>query len=452
MKEDYGKLKSDYETLKEEHENLKYDYKELKAECNTLDAEKEMLEKWLEETRSKKSGSTSDKDFSDEVMEVTELSQEAKVYYTRAHGTKNVGIRVESPITIPDEAAKTVNSDKAEGKRKLDAVPEITGDESCTKKARMEESQIEPIQSMTETEVTKMAKVDETVKEVEIDKTVQIEPIQSEAVMVEKVPEIVEVVESVPETMTEEASQFEPVQTDTAPMIDALDDLDDIDFTESEPEAEPETNPDDEIPADLLERFAYLEKMKYNPVYLNGLTVSQINEEYEKCLTAQDKVAADEKEFIVEMGEWTPLQESLNIEDLPPQELYHQNPEEMSSRNMREWLSSRNYPYRTLKKLKHESLKKIVISFMKTEKMYNRMFYLDYNNPQYYELTKRYKVLGPKELPVMALPEDAHKKRKELIDMFPSEVKSYNVPTDVRESWHKSATAGDIVRSLLSKG
>ncbi|KAK1427822.1 hypothetical protein QVD17_16518 [Tagetes erecta] len=192
--------------------------------------------------------------------------------------------------------------------------------------------------------------------------------------------------------------------------------------------------------------------MKYNAVFLNGLTVSQINEEYEKCMIAQDKAEADKKEFIIEMGEWTPLQESLNIEDLPPTELYHQNPEEMSSTDMRSWLSSRNYPYRTLKRLKSESLRKIVVSFMKTEKMYNRMFYLDYNNPQYFELTKRYKILGPKELPVMALPENAHKKRHELMDMFPSEVKSYNIPMDVRESWHKSATAGDVVRSLLRKG
>ncbi|KAK1407829.1 hypothetical protein QVD17_39456 [Tagetes erecta] len=284
--------------------------------------------------------------------------------------------------------------------------------------------------------------VEETVTNAEVDKSVQIEPIQSETVEDEEVPE----------TVTVEASQFEPVQTDNAPMIEALNDLDDIDFTESEPEAEPETNVDQEIPDDLDQRFAYLEKMKYNAVFLNGLTVSQINEEYEKCVIAQDKAAADEKEFIIEMGEWTPLQESLNIEDLPPTELYHQNPEEMSSRNMRDWLSSRNYPYKTLKRLKSESLRKIVVSFMKTEKMYNRMFYLDYNNPQYYELTKRYKVLGPKEIPVMALPENAHKKRHELMDMFPSEAKSYNIPMDVRESWHKSATAGDVVRSLLSKG
>ncbi|KAK1406522.1 hypothetical protein QVD17_41920 [Tagetes erecta] len=445
LKIEHDELKDKYDRLKEEHENLKYDYKELKAECNTLEDEKEMLEKWLEETKPKKSGSTSDKDFSDEVVEMTEATQVSKVYLTRARGTTNVGIRVDSPIIIPDEAvAETVNTDKAEGKRKLDAVPEITGDEGCSKKAKLDETvQIEPIQSVAVVEMAEIAKdVEENVTNAEVDKSVQIEPIQSETVEVEEVPK----------TVTVEASQFEPVQTDNAPMIEALDDLDDIDFTESEPEAEPETNVDQEIPDDLDQRFAYLEKMKYNAVFLNGLTVSQINEEYEKCMIAQDKAEADEKEFIIEMGEWTPLQESLNIEDLPPTELYHQNPEEMSSREMRDWLSSRNYPYRTLKRLKSESLRKIVVSFMKTEKMYNRMFYLDYNNPQYYELTKRYKILGPKELPVMALPENAHKKRQELMDMFPSEVKSYNIPMDIRESWHKSATAGDVVRSLLSKG
>ncbi|KAK1434378.1 hypothetical protein QVD17_00117 [Tagetes erecta] len=449
--ETFKALDADHEKLKADHEKLKEDYKELSVECNTLNAENEMLEKWLEEAKPKKSSSTSDKDFSDDVMEVAEPSRDAKFDYTRARGTKNVGERIDSPIPIPDEAADPVNLDKAEGKRKLDDVPELVKEDEIAKKARMEETvQIEPIQSesVIETEVSEVAKLDEIVKEFETDKTVQIEPIQSESVVAAEVPEVVEVVENVQETVSEEAFQFEPVQTETAPMIEALDDLDDIDFTDSEPEA----NPDDEIPSDLPERFAYLEKMKYNPVYLNGLTVSQINEEYEKCLNAQDKVTADEKEFVVEMGEWTPLQESLNIDDLPPKELYHQDPEEMSSTSMREWLSSRNYPFKTLKRLKRESLKKIVVSFMKTEKMHNRMFFLDYNNPQYYELTKRYKVLEPKEVTVMALPEDAHKKRKELIDMFLSEMKAYNIPMDVRESCHKSATAGDIVKSLLSKG
>ncbi|KAK1414872.1 hypothetical protein QVD17_30633 [Tagetes erecta] len=437
LKIEHDELKDKYDKLKEEHDNLKYDYTELKAECNTLEAEKEVLERWIKEEEAE--SSESDKDF----VTVTEPNVEY--------------------VPIPDEAAaETVKFDKAEGKRKLDAVPEITGDEISAKKARIEETevvdltkedeimpdteikktvQIEPIQSESVAE-TEVFEATDSEKEVGSEETVQIEPIQSEAVEVE----------SLPETVAEEASQFEPVQTDNAPMIEALDDLDDIDFTEFEPEAEPETNVDQEIPDDLDQRFAYLEKMKYNPVFLNGLTVSQINEEYEKCMIAQDKAEADKKEFIIEMGEWTPLQESLNIEDLPPTKLYHQNPEEMSSSNMRDWLSSRNYPYKTLKRLKSESLRKIVVSFMKTEKMYNRMFYLDYDNPQYYELTKRYKILGPKELPVMALPENAHKKRHELIDMFPSEVKSYNIPMDVRESWHKSATAGDVVRSLLSKG
>ncbi|KAK1441493.1 hypothetical protein QVD17_07425 [Tagetes erecta] len=327
------------------------------------------------------------------------------------------------------------------------------GDESSSKRAKIDETvQIEPIQSVAVSEAEIVKTVDEIVIEAESGKPVQVELIQSEAAAVVELPETAKVVENEPEIVSEVASQFEPVQTDNAPMIEALDDLDDIDFTESEDEAEPETNVVEEIPDDLDQRFAYLEKMKYNAVFLNGLTVSQINEEYEKCMIAQDKAAADTKEFVIEMGEWTPMQESLNIEDLPPTELYHQNPEQMTSTEMRSWLSSRNYPYRTLKRLKSESLRKIVTSFMKTEKMYNRMFYLDYNNPQYFELTKRYKVLGPKELPVMALPENAHKKRHELMDMFPSEVKSYNIPMDVRESWHKSATAGDVVRSLLSKG
>ncbi|KAK1411672.1 hypothetical protein QVD17_38230 [Tagetes erecta] len=424
-----------------------------------------MLEKELEEMRPKKSGSSSDKDFSEEIIEVTE-SEIPKVYLTRARGTSNAGILVESPIIIPDEAAaETVKMDKAEGKRKIDAIPEIFGDEESSKRAKTDETvQIEPIQSVAVAEIEKVAETEnvfeaetENVSEAETEvfeasdsekdvgsgDTVQVEPIQPEAGEVE----------SALKNVTEVASQFEPVQTDEAPMIEALDDLD-IDWTESEDEAEPEPvqNTVEEVPDDLDQRFAYLERMKYNSVFLNGLTVTQINEEYEKCMIHQDKAEADKKEFVTEMGEWTPMQESLNIEDLPPTELYHQNPDEMTVYEMRSWLSSRNYPYKTLQRLKSESLRRIVVSFMKTEKMYNRMFYLDYNNPQYFELTKRFKVLGPKEIPVMALPENAHKKRHELMDMFPSEVKSYNIPMEVRETWHKAATPGDVVRSLMSKG
>ncbi|KAK1411448.1 hypothetical protein QVD17_37997 [Tagetes erecta] len=467
--DEHVKLKDDYEKLKEEYENLKYDYTEVKAECNTLEAEKEMLEKELEDMKPKKDGSSlSDKDFSDDIVEVTG-AEVPKVYLTRARGVANAGILVESPIIIPDEAvAETVNMDKAEGKRKIDAIPEIFGDEESSKRAKIDKPmQIEPIQSVAVIETEKVieaetaksgqiepiqsdsvAKTEEFVateseKEAGSEDTVQFEPIQAEAVEVESAPEI----------EAEVASQFEPVQTDDAPMIEALDDLD-IDWTESEDEAEPEPvqNTVEEVPDDLDQRFAYLERMKYNSVFLNGLTVTQINEEYEKCMIHQDKAEADKKEFVTEMGEWTPMQESLNIEDLPPTELYHPNPDEMTAYEMRSWLSSRNYPYKTLQRLKSGSLKKIVVSFMKTEKLYNRMFYLDYNNPQYFELTKKYKILGPKEIPVMALPENAHKKRHELMDMFPSEVKSYNIPMDVRETWHKSSTPGDVVRSLMSKG
>ncbi|KAK1414967.1 hypothetical protein QVD17_30733 [Tagetes erecta] len=140
LKIEHDELKAEHAKLKEEYENLKYDYTEVKAECNTLEDEKEMLEKLLKEMKPKKagSGSSSDKDFSEEVIETTE-SHVPKVYLTRARGTTNVGIRVESPIIIPDEAvAETVISDKAEGKRKLDAVPEILGDEGCSKKAKID--------------------------------------------------------------------------------------------------------------------------------------------------------------------------------------------------------------------------------------------------------------------------------------------------------------------------
>ncbi|KAK1420809.1 hypothetical protein QVD17_22686 [Tagetes erecta] len=250
LRDDYDKLKDEHEKLKEEYENLKYDYTEVKAECNTLDAEKEMLEKELEDLQPKKAGSSSDKDFSDEII-VTETNV-PKVYLTRARGTTNAGILVESPIIIPDEAAaETVKMDKAKGKRKLDAIPEIFGDEESSKRAKVDEPvQIEPIQSVavietekaTGDEITKSGQIEpiqsgsvakteefvatESEQEAGSEDTVQFEPIQAEAVEVESGPEIV----------SEVVSQVEPIQTDEAPMIEALDDLD-IDWTESEDEA-----------------------------------------------------------------------------------------------------------------------------------------------------------------------------------------------------------------------
>ncbi|KAK1406140.1 hypothetical protein QVD17_41427 [Tagetes erecta] len=285
LKNEHDKLKAEHEKLKEDYDNLKYDYTEVKAECNTLEAEKEMLEKELEDMKPKKaSSSLSDKDFSDDIVEVTETNV-PKVYLTRARGTTNVGILVESPITIPDEAeAETVKMDKAEGKRKIDAIPEIFGDEESFKRAKVDEPvQIEPIQSVavietekaTGDEITKSGQIEpiqsgsvtkteefvatKSEKEAGSEDTVQFEPIQAEAVEVESGPEIV----------SEVASQFEPIQTDEAPMIEALDDLD-IDWTDSENEAElePVQTTVEEMPDDLDQRFAYLERMKFE----SGLT------------------------------------------------------------------------------------------------------------------------------------------------------------------------------------
>ncbi|KAK1421806.1 hypothetical protein QVD17_24439 [Tagetes erecta] len=227
--DDHVKLKGDYEKLKDEHENLKFDHKELQAECNTLEAKKEMLEKELEDMKPKQAGSSSDKDFSDEII-VTETNV-PKVYLTRARGTTNVGILVESPIIIPDEAgAETVKMDKAEGKRKIDAIPELFGDEESSKRAKIDKPvQIEPIQSVAVADIEKVAEIEtmseaetkvfeaaDSEKDVNSGDTVQFEPIQAETVEVE----------SVPTNVSEVASQFEPIQIDEAPMIEALDDLD----------------------------------------------------------------------------------------------------------------------------------------------------------------------------------------------------------------------------------
>ncbi|KAK1431891.1 hypothetical protein QVD17_08664 [Tagetes erecta] len=159
---------------------------------------------------------------------------------------------VDIPTTSPQIAE---NVEQAEGKRKIDAIPEIFGDEESSKRAKVDETvQIEPIQSVAEVEAEK---TDEDVTKAEIAKTVQIEPIQSESAADTEVVKLtdsekevgseetvqIEPIQSeavdMPEIVSEVASQSEPVQTDDAPMIEALDDLDDIDFTESEDEVGP---------------------------------------------------------------------------------------------------------------------------------------------------------------------------------------------------------------------
>ncbi|KAK1411605.1 hypothetical protein QVD17_38160 [Tagetes erecta] len=197
-------------------------------ECNTLRAEKEVLEKWLKEEEPE--SSESDKEFVlDEDVGVSETPRDVTVYYTRSRRSKTVTEPIVESVSIPDDAAAIVTYDKAEGKRKLDEVPEIVEEDVSVKKAR-----------------------------------------------------------------TEEAVQVEPVQAKTLHASEVMNISDEVDFSDSETEV----NVDEEIPIDLDARFAYLERMKYNPVYLNGLTVIQINKEYEKCINAQDKADGDEKEIV----------------------------------------------------------------------------------------------------------------------------------------------------------
>lgn len=76
----------------------------------------------------------------------------------------------------------------------------------------------------------------------------------------------------------------------------------------------------EDIPLDLEERFNYLIQMRYNRVFMDGLTVSQVNEEYEKYVAAESSVPGDSNKMKIEHGEWEPVQESLNIEELPETE------------------------------------------------------------------------------------------------------------------------------------
>ncbi|KAK1429799.1 hypothetical protein QVD17_12037 [Tagetes erecta] len=203
-----------YKKLDAEYENLKVDYEELYAECNTLRAEKEVLEKWMKENETE--SSKSDKDFAaDEDVGVSETPRGVTVnYYTRSRRSKTVTEPIVESVPIPDDATAMVTYDKAEGKRKLDEVPEILEEDISIKKARTEEA-------------------------------VQVEPVQAEDV-----------------------KEFEVV---------------DISGEAGTSMSDAEVDINEEIPVNLDARFAYLEQMKYNPVYLNGLTISQINEEYEKC-------------------------------------------------------------------------------------------------------------------------------------------------------------------------
>ncbi|KAK1411615.1 hypothetical protein QVD17_38171 [Tagetes erecta] len=112
--ETFKALDADHEKLKADHEQLKADYEELQAQCNTLRAEKEVLENWIKEEEAVSSESY--KDFTEEEdVGVSETPRDVAVYQTRSQRSKTVTEPVVEIVPIPDEAADTVNYDKAEG-------------------------------------------------------------------------------------------------------------------------------------------------------------------------------------------------------------------------------------------------------------------------------------------------------------------------------------------------
>jgi len=117
-------------------------------------------------------------------------------------------------VPVPNEVDIERVYDKTEGKRKLDAVPEITEADTLHIKARTEV--IAHVESVQE---------------------------------VETVDAVVFIIEVGP-SMTD----------NTTPKVD-------------------------EIPLDLEQKFEFLRK-KYNRIFLDRLTVSQVCEEYDKCVAA----------------------------------------------------------------------------------------------------------------------------------------------------------------------
>jgi len=53
----------------------------------------------------------------------------------------------------------------------------------------------------------------------------------------------------------------------------------------------------EDIPINIEDNIEYLIQMRYNKVYLDGLTVSQINEEYEKCHVVEECVPTNNNEI-----------------------------------------------------------------------------------------------------------------------------------------------------------
>lgn len=107
--------------------------------------------------------------------------------------------------------------------------------------------------------------------------------------------------------------------------------------------------------------------MKYNRVFLDGLTIPQVLEEYEKCIAAESAVPADPNEMVIEHGEREPAHESIIVDDIPETDLRHKNPDDMNYYELKRWMLSWNYPRNKVNALKTESLIKLVKAFQATE-------------------------------------------------------------------------------------
>ena len=244
-------------------------------------------------------------------------------------------------------------------------------------------------------------------------------------------------------------------------MIEALEHDDDwyneVEKSDDEPEPIVQTEIATTSEADLIdieEKFDYLVKKKYNRVFLDQLTISQVLEEYEKCVIAEARGPTDPEEIGMEEGEWT-QPDSIPVDEIPPEELRHKNPKDMLRFEMRDFLVSRNYPRKKLNVLGDESLRRLVRAFEDTERIQKRMVVLDVDNPEYLELTKRTRKLEPKEILNMELRPDIHEKGKELIRMFMESApapQAYNIPIEERKTWSVSRSVGDLVRSVLQRG
>jgi len=270
FRETQAKNKEVFDELVEQYEDLSDKYQHLNVDYDHLKEDYDLLKQGVRENTPE--ASSSDKEFvPDEVEEevgVSDTPREISIYYTRSRRSARQPATAtaeaeSSSLPVPDEALTLYQAEKAEGKRKLDAIPEITESAPEAKKPRIEEVQKEPI--------------------------------------------------------LVDLSEFDD---------DWYNEV--VDY-EDEPDATvhaEESLGGDEIPLDIEERFEYLVK-KYNGVFLDGLTIPQVNEEYEKCKAAEAAVPADPNAIIAEEGEWDQACGAIIVNDIPEEYLRHEDTDYM---------------------------------------------------------------------------------------------------------------------------